>query len=215
MNTITNTAPAFEQWWEREGQYCRAGGGEYEKTFAYRAWSAAQPPAGWKLVPVEPTPEMLDAAAHASMQHLLDCIKDPERTEELGSVENIRKTHASRYRSMLAAAPKEAKAEPTKDVEQAAFEAWFHRVCPGGDVESVHRQWEESADYLELHDPTPMQPERAPLIHQQIERAAQKLADVTDYPWQSMPEEGKARMRKQALAILEAAYGEPAHKEQP
>jgi len=30
--------PNFESWWESEGQYCRAGGGEYEKTFAYNAW---------------------------------------------------------------------------------------------------------------------------------------------------------------------------------
>ncbi|PAA08856.1 hypothetical protein [Pseudomonas fragi] len=33
--------PAFEKWWEEDGQYCRAGGGSYEKTFAYRAYEAA------------------------------------------------------------------------------------------------------------------------------------------------------------------------------
>lgn len=32
---------AFEEWWEREGQYHRAGGTEYAKTFAYHAWHAA------------------------------------------------------------------------------------------------------------------------------------------------------------------------------
>lgn len=32
---------AFENWWEEDGQYCRAGGGSYEKTFAYRAYEAA------------------------------------------------------------------------------------------------------------------------------------------------------------------------------
>ena len=31
----------FEAWWEAHGQYCRAGGGEYEKTFAFSAWEAA------------------------------------------------------------------------------------------------------------------------------------------------------------------------------
>lgn len=30
----------FEAWWESHGQFCRAGGGDYEKTFAYRAWQA-------------------------------------------------------------------------------------------------------------------------------------------------------------------------------
>lgn len=33
--------PDFEAWWESDGQYCRAGGGSYEKTFAYRAYEAA------------------------------------------------------------------------------------------------------------------------------------------------------------------------------
>jgi len=39
---------AFEAWWASPGQYCRAGGGNYEKTFAFRAWEAghkAAPPA--------------------------------------------------------------------------------------------------------------------------------------------------------------------------
>ncbi len=31
----------FEAWWQEHGQFCRAGGGDYEKTFAYRAWEAA------------------------------------------------------------------------------------------------------------------------------------------------------------------------------
>ena len=60
-------------------------------------------PDGWVLVPVEPSSEMLDAAARASMQHLLDCIHDPAKVDQLGSAENIRKTHASRYRSMISA----------------------------------------------------------------------------------------------------------------
>ena len=28
----------FEQWWEDEGQYHRAGGNDYCKTFAWEAW---------------------------------------------------------------------------------------------------------------------------------------------------------------------------------
>jgi len=31
----------FDEWWEKHGQFCRAGGGDYEKTFAFRAWEAA------------------------------------------------------------------------------------------------------------------------------------------------------------------------------
>lgn len=28
----------FEVWWDKEGQYGRSGGGDYEKTFAFNAW---------------------------------------------------------------------------------------------------------------------------------------------------------------------------------
>lgn len=35
------TLSAFEEWWLHHGQFCRAGGGDYEKTFAFRAWEAA------------------------------------------------------------------------------------------------------------------------------------------------------------------------------
>ena len=31
-------ANEFDQWWEDEGQYQRAGGGQYERTFAWWAW---------------------------------------------------------------------------------------------------------------------------------------------------------------------------------
>jgi hypothetical protein len=31
----------FEAWWESHGQFCGAGGGSYEKTFAFRAYEAA------------------------------------------------------------------------------------------------------------------------------------------------------------------------------
>lgn len=42
------TLIAFEVWWLRHGQFCRAGGGDYEKTFAWRAWEAA--------LQIQPTP---------------------------------------------------------------------------------------------------------------------------------------------------------------
>jgi len=39
---LSDLLEGFEAWWEAHGQYCRAGGGEYEKTFAFRAWEAAE-----------------------------------------------------------------------------------------------------------------------------------------------------------------------------
>lgn len=38
---IEGAEPDFEDWWQGEGQFCRAGGGDYEKTFSYRAWQKA------------------------------------------------------------------------------------------------------------------------------------------------------------------------------
>lgn len=36
-------AGLFAEWWEEEGQYCRAGGGDYERTFAFQAWRHLYP----------------------------------------------------------------------------------------------------------------------------------------------------------------------------
>jgi len=38
LNQQSVWAEQFEKWWEDEGQYQRAGGGDYEKTFAWWAW---------------------------------------------------------------------------------------------------------------------------------------------------------------------------------
>lgn len=32
----------FEKWWREEGQFVRAGGGEYEVSFAWAAWQASR-----------------------------------------------------------------------------------------------------------------------------------------------------------------------------
>jgi hypothetical protein len=32
---------AFNEWWRKEGQFGRAGGGDYEESFAFNAWNAA------------------------------------------------------------------------------------------------------------------------------------------------------------------------------
>lgn len=32
----------FEKWWQEHGQFVRAGGGQYEVSFAYAAWKASR-----------------------------------------------------------------------------------------------------------------------------------------------------------------------------
>ena len=55
---IEKEGELFEQWWEDEGQYHRAGGNDYCKTFAWEAWIFAKAqavPDGYVVVPKEPT----------------------------------------------------------------------------------------------------------------------------------------------------------------
>ena len=116
---------------------------------AGRAALASTPatvPQAWKLVPVEPSDAMLDAAARASMQHLIDCINVPGKAHELGSEENIRKTHASRYRSMLAATPNPPTATDVTDeeIERAHIAAATAFVLEG-DTATVQADRENAA----------------------------------------------------------------------
>ncbi len=46
---------AFEKWWKSEGQYVRAGGGDYEKSFAFAAWNhTAKNAPAWHDAPTVP-----------------------------------------------------------------------------------------------------------------------------------------------------------------
>lgn len=61
---IQEEGELFEIWWENHGQYNRAGGGDYEKTFAWESWIVAKAqavPEGFVLAPKQPTEKMIDA----------------------------------------------------------------------------------------------------------------------------------------------------------
>lgn len=62
---------AFEAWWEEEGQFCRAGGGDYEKTFAFRAYEASRAAA------LEEAAEVADA--HATCEGIAQRIAEEIR----------------------------------------------------------------------------------------------------------------------------------------
>jgi len=92
-----------------------------------------QIPEGWKPMPPEATEEMLTAAAHASMQHLIDCINDPSLAGKVGSEEMAHLTYASRYREMFAVAPTlpdrcdKASTFPERDTSRPAEEQGLFR----------------------------------------------------------------------------------------
>jgi len=117
MPDLTKERLEFALWWKDHGQFCRAGGGDYEQTFAWAAWQAARAalstpavPAGHVLVPVEPTRNMRHAAVDAICY-------GPE-----GGF--TRTTGPDKcWRAMLAAAPQQP-AEPT-----CIYPACHHNGC--------------------------------------------------------------------------------------
>ena len=42
------------------------------------------------------------------------------------------------------------KMQDMADLVQKAWENWYYRTNPSGDVDAVERQWVESSDYLDL-----------------------------------------------------------------
>ncbi|MFV3415295.1 hypothetical protein ACNFH8_23775 [Pseudomonas sp. NY15436] len=48
----------FMTWWEKHGQYCRSGGGDYERTFAFQAWRHLYPQLMAAQAQPSPAPEL-------------------------------------------------------------------------------------------------------------------------------------------------------------
>jgi len=108
---------------------------------------AARP--GWVLVPQKPTDAMLDAAARASVQHLLDCIHDPAKADQVGSEENVRKTHGSRFESMLRVLPEPNNRWRDRLQEAIARAKVFDDGSDGADAESARSVVAILTDVLE------------------------------------------------------------------
>lgn len=71
---------------------------------------------------------------------------------EAQRIENERKAaELAEREAALKRAEEEAAAREQASREQAAFEDWVNKTSPSGDVESVQRQWEASAEYHDLH----------------------------------------------------------------
>ncbi len=78
---------AFEAWWRREGEFLRAGGGDYEKTFARHAWIEAlactAPPQRQPLT-VEQISEIEQDGAFWDDHTPLDFVRAIERAHGIG-----------------------------------------------------------------------------------------------------------------------------------
>lgn len=88
----------------------------------------AEPVTGWRMVPVEPTPEILKAAMDTAERHLQgDWFNDECKTDE----ERANKSNADYWRAMLDAAPPPPRASEQEDAQPVA-RVRIHRT--GGNV---------------------------------------------------------------------------------
>lgn len=74
-------AGVFSEWWEEEGQYCRAGGGDYERTFAFQAWRHLYPLLlQARAALAQPSPALPPFAEKvlAKLRRFYDCAEDFE-----------------------------------------------------------------------------------------------------------------------------------------
>ena len=63
---------AFEKWWKSEGQYVRAGGGDYEKSFAFAAWNhTAKNAPAWHDAPTVPGAWICADKEHVKRTHTI------------------------------------------------------------------------------------------------------------------------------------------------
>lgn len=72
----------FDAWWEREGQYIRAGGGQYEKSFAYGAWTASRTQPAYASadgLPPLPTPQAYEPNGREPTAYKAEQVRQAQR----------------------------------------------------------------------------------------------------------------------------------------
>jgi hypothetical protein len=173
----------------------------------------------WKLVPVEPTEEMLRSAADHEIG------KDPEYDEAIADCLK------SEWSAMLAAAPVplQSDVQPAAWIKPDVLATLRGDECcyafgeqspkgnlvplftrsDAGEVERLNTVVEQQKNLIaslraELRDAYSIDA-AVQEDHLDLEAAAKKLAACMDYPWEHMPEQGRASMREHAKAIVSAA----------
>jgi hypothetical protein len=121
---------AFELWYETTTE------SEDDLTYhewMWRSWQAAlsQPAAveGWVMVPVEPTPEMLEAGKHIKRMRLLETVKYHANGGTDLLPDSYGLGEGAEYRAMLSAAPT-TPSTPAQQSVREAFEAAIVKDAP-------------------------------------------------------------------------------------
>lgn len=85
-------AAEFNAWWEQHGQFCRAGGGDYERTFAFEAWRHLYPQLmNLQMAAAEQQPACASQSVKSDSQAALSAESERQAPDVAGLVEALEK----------------------------------------------------------------------------------------------------------------------------
>lgn len=94
--------------WEQTYVQRGTSGIEFARcVLALAAGAAPAVPPGYALVPLEPTQDMLWASESIALKSLVDAVKSKSKSKTFSTREGLAELTITRYRAMIAAAPKE------------------------------------------------------------------------------------------------------------
>lgn len=171
----------FAEWWEEDGQYCRSGGGDYERTFAFQAWRHLYPQlmaARAALAEHAPEPEKAEGAQgeRETLPYWEPCNPgcDPEFNGQ-----------RSKYCAQLCHNARAALAQPSPAPELERPDVVAHRVewkaNPKGSVRRTFSDREPTINLLSMDYPSAVLIGSEPLMtvaqHERILRQALGASD--------------------------------------
>lgn len=125
----------FMTWWEEHGQYCRSGGGDYERTFAFQAWRHLYP----KLMQVRADVERICEKVRSFEQTTLTCSRIQGET-----IGRLRRERDQALVGKLPQAWLDVHAERRRQVDEEAFD-------PSHDDMATRGQLARAAGCYALH----------------------------------------------------------------
>ncbi|MGC4076252.1 MAG: hypothetical protein QM702_04320 [Rubrivivax sp.] len=137
---------------------------------------SAAPPEGWRLVPVEATEEMVNAAAAAARAYMAKC-----------GGNNPRATWAA----MLAAAPDAPLPQPESEQDhECRFACWWprNRVLLAGMKQAARAAWHAAiaSSRAEPAQAPPVTPEGCALVPKRMTQAMRDVTDAEGWTWEDL-----------------------------
>ncbi len=125
----------FMTWWEEHGQYCRSGGGDYERTFAFQAWRHLYP----KLMQARADVERICEKVRSFEQTTITCSRIQGET-----IGRLRRERDQALAGKLPQAWLDVHAERRRQVDEEAFD-------PSHDDMATRGQLARAAGCYALH----------------------------------------------------------------